>query len=85
VTDPVLQINTESGWRDGEQQMLHLAGGLAESDRVVVVGIEGGDLVECATAQVLRRRRCPRWRAGLAGIGAIHSATNFHAHASKSR
>ena len=89
MTDPILQINTERGWRGGEQQTLHLAGGLAESHRVVVVGIEGGDLVERALCAGLETVTVPSDR-GLGGVRALRALVRsmrpriVHAHASKS-
>ena len=89
MTDPILQINTERGWRGGEQQTLHLAGGLAESHRVVVVGIEGGDLVERALCAGLETATVPSDR-GLGGVRALRALVRsmrpriVHAHASKS-
>ncbi|MDP7030112.1 MAG: glycosyltransferase family 4 protein [Phycisphaerales bacterium] len=89
MTGPILQINTEPGWRGGEQQTLHLAQGLAESAAVVVVGLESGALIRRAAAAGLETATVPTDR-GLRGVRALRSLVRslqpeiVHAHASKS-
>ena len=51
MSGPVLQLNTQAGWRGGEQQTLHLACGM-DGDRVVV-GRAGSELLRRACKEGL--------------------------------
>ncbi len=89
MSGPILQINTERGWRGGEQQTLHLARGLAEAGNVVVVGLEDSDMVARARSAGLETATVPSDR-GLGGVRSLKRVLRtlrprlVHAHASKS-
>ncbi len=88
MTAPVVHVNTQVGWRGGEQQTLHLASGLARTHPVVVVGRSGGDLLDRAQRAGLETRAM-RTDRGLGAARCLRAILKelgprvVHAHASK--
>jgi glycosyltransferase involved in cell wall biosynthesis len=86
MSGPVLQLNTQAGWRGGEQQTLHLARGMA-GERIIV-GRAGSELLRRASKEGLAVESLPSDR-GVLGVLALRRLVRrlkpsvVHAHASK--